>query len=58
MKILYQLAEHIRGTKILKTYEELLDTQHFNLEQLQAYQLAKLKRLLIHCRDNVPFYKV
>ena len=57
MKILYQFAEYIRGTKILKTYEELLDTQHFNLEQLQEYQLAKLKRLLIHCRDNVPFYK-
>lgn len=54
--IIYSFFEKLRGTKILKVYEHLKKTEKYSREELDKYQFEKLLKLLLHVKDNVPFY--
>ena len=54
--IIYSFFEKLRGTEILKIYEHLKKTEKYTREQLDKYQFEKLHKLLLHVKDNVPFY--
>ena len=45
------------GTSYRETMRLILESQHWNQEQLESYQLNQLKRLISHAIKNVPFYQ-
>lgn len=51
---LYDLTKRRKTSNYLREFER---TKHLNKEDLKEYQLSKLKKLLIHASENVPFYK-
>ena len=51
------LLDLIKGTNVRSTKRFLDQSQHWAIEQLEAYQLQKLKDLLVEVRVNVPFYR-
>lgn len=60
--ILFNLyAEKVTQLKFGKDFkirlEELEKSQWYNLSELQALQLEKLKHLLNHCYENVQYYR-
>ena len=46
----------LKGTKIYKYYNFYNSTLHWNREQIEGYQLKKVKDLIMHSYNNVPFY--
>lgn len=56
-KHLYPLYESIRGRKTHHFYREYLQNQQKTAEQVAAIQLQKLKDLLLHCQQHVPYYQ-
>lgn len=44
-------------TKVIRTYKFLLKSQEWSIEELELYQLEKLKKLINHSYQNVPFYR-
>ncbi|MFC1570495.1 phenylacetate--CoA ligase family protein [Candidatus Omnitrophota bacterium] len=57
-KFLFSLSQFLSGEKILDYMAELEKTQWLSPEELQQLQQAKLKRLLEHAYQNVPYYQV
>jgi phenylacetate-coenzyme A ligase PaaK-like adenylate-forming protein len=51
------LLDLIKGTNVRSTKHFLDQSQYWAIEQLEAYQLQKLKDLLAEVRVNVPFYR-
>lgn len=51
------IIELIRGEPISRCLDELRTTQSYSRERLKELQWEKLKSLLDHCRENVPFYR-
>jgi len=47
----------VRTRPLLRRLRELERTQWLPRAELEALQLGKLRRLLEHCRDNVPYYR-
>lgn len=55
--ILYPLYETtIRRRKTFEYYEEYETNQWRTIDEINAIQFRKLKKLLDHCNQNVPFY--
>ena len=55
--ILFPLHEFLRGRKTLKYLKELERIQWLSPEEIKEYQWKKLKKLLNHAYQNVPFYR-
>jgi phenylacetate-CoA ligase len=55
--IAFPLQEYINKTRIFTTRDFLLHSQTWKLEQLESYQLDKLKRLIEHAYKNIPYYQ-
>ena len=57
--LLYRYARSIssQGRDLDKKLQELLQTQWFSSKELKELQLKKLKKLLEHAYNNVPFYR-
>lgn len=51
------MLDLIKGTNVRSTKRFLDQSQYWAIEQLEAYQLQKLKDLLAEVRVNVPFYR-
>jgi phenylacetate-CoA ligase len=51
-----KLTDLLTGKNISGYYKEYTKTQWYSDEQMQAYQLEKLQKLVTHCYDNVPYY--
>jgi phenylacetate-CoA ligase len=45
------------GEVFRKTYAFLRESQWWSREQLEAYQLEQLSKLLHHAYENVPYYR-
>lgn len=43
--------------KVQKPLAEIRETQFWPYERIREYQFRKLKKLLVHCYLNVPFYR-
>ncbi len=55
--IIYPLAEVFLGTKMLKYLNEFARTQWWDQEQLRELQNEKLRALIKHAYQNVPYYR-
>lgn len=55
--IVYPLMEKFKGNQIRTYYEELKSTEKYDRQHLEALQIDKLEKLLMHCVRNVPAYK-
>jgi phenylacetate-coenzyme A ligase PaaK-like adenylate-forming protein len=40
-----------------QSFEMLMDNQFWPAEQLRTYQRSQLIQLLIHAKNNAPFYR-
>lgn len=47
----------LRGRPTLKYLAELQRSEWYSLDELQNLQAQSLRKLLAHCRDNVPYYR-
>ncbi len=56
-KILFPFHERLFGRKTFVFLKELEQSQWLNEKELVEYQLSKLKKLLCHCSQNVPYYR-
>lgn len=54
--ILYPIGERLLGTTLLKYLKELEETQWWPPERLQELQNEKLRALIKHAYENVPYY--
>lgn len=55
-KWLFFLVEDLRGEHVKQYLEELEKTQWYTPAELKALQWEKLKNLLVHAYQNVPWY--
>lgn len=55
--IIYPLGDLAFGTSVAKYYRMLKETQWWSPDQLQELQNDKLRRLIKHAYDSVPYYK-
>jgi len=44
------------GTKFYRTLKEFIDRQWYSKEQLKHYQEERLRLLILHAYENVPYY--
>lgn len=51
------IAERLLGTRMLKYLKELEETQWWAPEQLRELQNEKLRALIKHAYENVPYYR-
>ncbi len=52
----YRLVDHFRKTNAIGILEKIKESQWWSEKELDELQLENLKSLLIHCRNNVPYY--
>jgi phenylacetate-CoA ligase len=55
--ILYPLADVFQGTRMLKYLDEFERTQWWDIERLRELQNEKLRALVMHAYQNVPYYR-
>lgn len=46
-----------KNPEFLKWYNFLQESQWWNKEQLEKYQMRQLEKLLKHAHENVPYYR-
>ena len=56
-KLIYKLGLYFRNNKINKNTAFLLKSQHWTLEELEAYQFKRLSALLTIAYDNSEYYR-
>ncbi|SFU62140.1 phenylacetate-CoA ligase [Pustulibacterium marinum] len=56
-KFIYELGERLRNPSLRSHYAFLKKSEHWSVSDLEAYQLSKLKELISHCIDTVPYYQ-
>ena len=54
--IMYPIGEAFLGTKMLKYLKELEETQWWPPEKLKELQNIKLRALINHAYNNIPYY--
>src|SRR3989344_2086563 len=55
-KIIFQISERASGTSILRYLDFLEKSQYWPRKEIEKYQFKRLKLLLEHAYDNVPYY--
>ncbi|MBO8170316.1 MAG: phenylacetate--CoA ligase family protein [Bacillaceae bacterium] len=53
---LFPVMEKVKGNRIRAYLSELMASQWHSSEQIQAYRMEKLKKLLLHAVEHVPAY--
>jgi phenylacetate-CoA ligase len=56
-QLIFPIADRLRGVPISKRLAELEKSQWWSGSELQAYQNEKLRRLIKHAYENVPYYR-
>ena len=51
-----KISDFLTGKNVWEHYILYNETQWYSKSQMEVLQLEKLKKLLIHCKENVPFY--
>jgi len=54
--VLFPMMETFKGNRIRKNLTELQNSQRLSYEALRSLREEKLKKLMLHCIDNVPAY--
>lgn len=55
-KFIYPMHEKIMGRQTFAYLQDLEKQQRFSPDRLEELRFRKLKELLIHARNNIPFY--
>lgn len=50
------LVDFVKKTQMIQTFDELKETQWHKSGELEVIQLEKLRKILIHAYENVPYY--
>ena len=53
----FRAVDFARKTRSLSEYKKLRATEHSDIAELEKVQFERLRSLLMHCVDNVPFYR-
>lgn len=56
-KFIFPIAELVNGTSIQKKMKFLEKSQYWSRKKIEDYQNKRLKELIKHAYDNVPYYK-
>ncbi|QHI35215.1 hypothetical protein IMCC3317_05610 [Kordia antarctica] len=56
-KLIFNIGERLRNPSIRKWFVFLKQSEHWSIEQLEAYQLAQLKDLISFAKVNSEYYK-
>ena len=48
---------HFTDIKIWHEYKKMMRVEEWGLDELKQYQFSKLKKILGHAYENVPFYR-
>ncbi|ANW96292.1 capsule biosynthesis protein CapK [Wenyingzhuangia fucanilytica] len=56
-KLIFKLGQQLRNPSINSWFSFLKQSESWSLEDLEAYQLKRLKELLQFANDHSPFYK-
>lgn len=56
-KSIIYLLLNLSGSKVLKNLKEIEEVSSFSVEEKEKYQKDKLKNILLHAYNNVPYYK-
>lgn len=56
-QLLIPLADRLKGRDLHGAFKESLRTEWFTESQLRQLQNERLRRLIIHCYNNVPYYR-
>ena len=51
-----KLIDYARKTNAFELVKEFSKSEYYNINDLEQLQFNRLKTLLIHCKNNVPFY--
>jgi phenylacetate-CoA ligase len=57
MKGFLKIQDIANGTDIVKTYKFLKKSEKWGRDDIEKYRLQKLRRLLHHAYDHVPYYR-
>ncbi len=52
-----KIADILSGKNVYKRYLEFKESQWFSQSELKEIQLNKLRSLIYHCYENVPYYR-
>ncbi len=55
--LFYPVHERLRGRSTLGQWRRLRKNDRLDMAQFEAWRLDKLRRLLAHCRESVPYYR-
>jgi phenylacetate-CoA ligase len=53
----YRIVDVIRRTDAAHAYRELLKSEWLPVAELEAMQMERLKKLLVHAQEHVPYYR-
>ena len=53
----YPLHDFVKHTKILSTLSYLMESQYWDNERILNLQINKIKKLVNHAFNNVPYYR-
>jgi len=56
-KVLLPISDILTGKTICKSFKYLENSQYWSREQIDEYQNIRLRKLIQHSYDNVPFYR-
>jgi len=56
-QVVLPIADIIRGTSFVEKTKFLCDSQWWNQEEIRDFQEEKLRRLVSHAYDHVPYYR-
>jgi phenylacetate-CoA ligase len=56
-KKLFRIVEYLRKEPVFKSLKELEQNQKMTYEEMKGLELLKLKKILKHAYENVPFYR-
>lgn len=56
-KFIYKTIQGLRQEPVFETLEWIESTQWWTREQLEQYQLDKLKKMLLYALEHVPYYQ-
>lgn len=52
-----RILDLLTRKNVWNSYKVLNETQWYSKDQMVDYQVIKLKKLLMHCHQNVPYYR-
>jgi len=56
-RMLFPIANRVRGERTARLFRFLLETERWPAERRQAFREEKLRRLVRHAYDQVPYYR-